>query len=67
MLKKQLLKSNFYNIQSNNNAITIIISDQYADALFDQITLELDLHGFDHEGNPTQEGILLEHLIDKLS
>ena len=43
-----------------------IISDDMADELRDMCTERLDTHGFDEDYNPTEEGKILESLIDKL-
>ena len=43
-----------------------LISDDLADELRDLCTERLDTHGFGIDYNPTEEGIALEKLIDKL-
>jgi len=43
-----------------------LISDDLADELRDLCTERLDTHGFDIDYNPTEEGLALEKLIDKL-
>lgn len=67
MLKNLPLPKNLeHELNSETNLAGISISDESADELRDLCTARLDTHGFGKNYELTDEGRILELLIDKL-